>query len=274
MDKAHKQTDKILEGLEYALKKMYSDRFKELKKEVKEIYAEMDLSKAKTPIERYVLAQKYKRLKKLEENFAVGLNETNKQAVKETNKQLFKVYKKNYAHGLDNLAVLLAITIPNKYEKPETKAEIEKGQPPYNQIAVDNMKDMHDLRKSVNKQVIDGIMQGETVEDLVDRLKDVVEMKLSDITRIARTQTTRLENKGRFDAYKAGAEMGYDLVKQWVAVGDDKTRDAHNHANGQVVDYDKPFIVDGEELMYPGDPNGSAGNVINCRCTMVAGLKN
>jgi hypothetical protein len=26
--------------------------------------------------------------------------------------------------------------------------------------------------------------------------------------------------------------------------------------------------------MYPGDPNGSAGNVINCRCTMIAGLKN
>lgn len=271
--KTHKETDKMLAGLEFALKKMYSKGFNDLKKEVKEIYADMDLAKAKTPIERYVLSQKHKRLERITNNFAVALNVINKNAVKETNKQLFMIYKKNYMSGLDNLAVLLAITIPNKYQKTETQKEIEEEQPPYNQIAVDNIKDIHDLKKEVNKQVIDGIMQGDSVQDVVDRLKDVVEMKLSDITRIARTQTTRLENKGRFDAYKAGAEMGYDLVKQWVAIGDEKTRDAHLKANGQTVDYDKPFIVDGEELMYPGDPNGSAGNVINCRCTMIAGLK-
>jgi len=29
---------------------------------------------------------------------------------------------------------------------------------------------------------------------------------------------------------------------------------------------DQPFIVDGESLDYPGDPSGSAANVINCRC--------
>jgi hypothetical protein len=34
------------------------------------------------------------------------------------------------------------------------------------------------------------------------------------------------------------------------------------------VPIDEPFIVSGEELMYPGDPSGSAGNVINCRCAI------
>ena len=29
---------------------------------------------------------------------------------------------------------------------------------------------------------------------------------------------------------------------------------------------DEPFEVDGEQLMYPGDPAGSAGNIINCQC--------
>jgi hypothetical protein len=29
-----------------------------------------------------------------------------------------------------------------------------------------------------------------------------------------------------------------------------------------------PFDIGGEALMYPGDPAGSAGQVINCRCAM------
>ena len=63
------------------------------------------------------------------------------------------------------------------------------------------------------------------------------------------------------------------MVKEWVSVDDNRTREAHHHADGQVVPLDEPFIVDGEELMYPGDINGSASNVINCRCTMRAGIK-
>jgi hypothetical protein len=31
---------------------------------------------------------------------------------------------------------------------------------------------------------------------------------------------------------------------------------------------DQAFEVGGEMLMYPGDPAGSAGNVINCRCAI------
>ncbi len=31
----------------------------------------------------------------------------------------------------------------------------------------------------------------------------------------------------------------------------------------------QPFIVGGEQLQYPGDPAGSAWNVISCRCTQL-----
>jgi uncharacterized protein with gpF-like domain len=60
--------------------------------------------------------------------------------------------------------------------------------------------------------------------------------------------------------------------KEWLSAIDERTRDAHVAANGQVVPVEEPFIVDGEELMCPGDSGAgvSAGNVINCRCTMVA----
>jgi hypothetical protein len=56
-------------------------------------------------------------------------------------------------------------------------------------------------------------------------------------------------------------------TKEWVSRGDSRVRDAHIAADGQVVAVNMPFIVKGESLMYPGDPAGSASNIINCRCS-------
>ena len=56
------------------------------------------------------------------------------------------------------------------------------------------------------------------------------------------------------------------MKREWVAAQGERTREDHSAANGQIVSMNQPFIVGGEELMYPGDPNGSAENVINCRC--------
>jgi hypothetical protein len=69
-------------------------------------------------------------------------------------------------------------------------------------------------------------------------------------------------------ATQAAAEASeIPMKRQWVAAqSEDRTRDDHRDANGQTVGMYEPFIVGGEELMYPGDPNGSAENVINCRC--------
>ena len=38
--------------------------------------------------------------------------------------------------------------------------------------------------------------------------------------------------------------------------------------NGVTVPIDQPFP---NGLMYPGDPSGSPGEIINCRCDMIPG---
>jgi hypothetical protein len=70
------------------------------------------------------------------------------------------------------------------------------------------------------------------------------------------------------------AEIDDEPVKEmtrqkiWIAILDDHTREAHAEADSQIVDYEDPFDVGGEELMYPGDDSmgASEGNIINCRC--------
>jgi uncharacterized protein with gpF-like domain len=83
---------------------------------------------------------------------------------------------------------------------------------------------------------------------------------------IARTET---HGAGNFGAKKQAESTGLKLRREWIAADQPgRTRDAHEDANEQVVGMDEPFEVDGELLDYPGDPTGSAANVINCRCAV------
>lgn len=54
------------------------------------------------------------------------------------------------------------------------------------------------------------------------------------------------------------------MVKQWDAALDGKTRDFHRRVDGEIRELDEKFS---NSLMFPGDPSGDTGEVINCRCT-------
>jgi hypothetical protein len=84
--------------------------------------------------------------------------------------------------------------------------------------------------------------------------------------RIARTETTTAAG---FAAIQRAKESNLILEKEWIAVNDVRTRLDHTLEQGQKVDLDQPFIMaDGSQLQYPGDINGGASQVINCRCTI------
>jgi SPP1 gp7 family putative phage head morphogenesis protein len=112
-------------------------------------------------------------------------------------------------------------------------------------------------------------MQGESIPNLAKRMQDITNKTLSESIRIARTETTRVENSAKQDVGEHGEKLGFKMKKQWISTSDGRTRPEHAGADGQIVDIDKPFIVGGEELMYPGDESGSAWNTINCRCTTI-----
>ncbi len=94
--------------------------------------------------------------------------------------------------------------------------------------------------------------------------------------RIARTESTAASNYG---AMKSAEEFGYAMTKEWMSAHDSRTRrkpdDEYDHRqmDGKKVNYEEPFEFHSKEgvvdkIMFPGDPQGHAGNVINCRCTV------
>lgn len=87
---------------------------------------------------------------------------------------------------------------------------------------------------------------------------------------IARTETTRATNAGSHEIYQgAGVER-----KIWQATNDDRTRDSHASASGQVQPINLPFKIGSSEMMYPGDASLGApvSEFANCRCTVLPDL--
>ena len=85
--------------------------------------------------------------------------------------------------------------------------------------------------------------------------------------RLIRTEGTNIANYATMQSAQSIFPAS-QLKKEWIASFDDRTRDAHAQADGQIVMQSDPFLVGGEQLLYPGDPAGSSTNVINCRCSV------
>jgi len=83
---------------------------------------------------------------------------------------------------------------------------------------------------------------------------------------IARTETHASAN---YAVHEAFISTGIEARREWVAAEDERTREDHINANGQIVGLNEAFVVGDSELMYPSDPSGSPEQVINCRCAVV-----
>jgi hypothetical protein len=94
------------------------------------------------------------------------------------------------------------------------------------------------------------------------------QIDLSDAMRIARTEGNRINQQARLDAGDEAVQNGCDIVKQWDATLDGKTRPAHQEADGQIREWGEDFDVMGEKLPAPS-VGGSASNVCNCRCQLL-----
>lgn len=122
-------------------------------------------------------------------------------------------------------------------------------------------------KQHINSAITQGVLQGDDLKTISNRLRQVTDMDKKAAMRNARTMMTGAQNAGRLDAYNRAEKMGIKVLKQWMATLDHHTRSSHAHLDGQKVEIDKKFS---NGLMFPGDSNGEPSEVYNCRCTMVA----
>lgn len=118
------------------------------------------------------------------------------------------------------------------------------------------------IRESVLASYADGLSVADAAAAIREKVADVAPWQAR---MLARTDLNSLANGGSvMAASMAGLEF-----KQWLTAEDDRVRETHMEADGQVVPIDQQFDVGGESLDYPGDPAGSDEEVCNCRCTVL-----
>lgn len=128
-------------------------------------------------------------------------------------------------------------------------------------------------KRKITNQVTQGIIQGESIPKIAKRLSSVTgSQNMKSMMMHARTSVTNAQNAGRIQSYRNAQSLGINVKKEWLATLDNRTRDQHGRLDGQKVDVDKPFVVDGFEIQYPGDPKAEPALVYNCRCTLVADI--
>lgn len=127
------------------------------------------------------------------------------------------------------------------------------------------------IQQYLLKSVEEGLTLPETIKLL--RTAGITDYRAE---MIARTETGRAANIGSMVGATA---TGLVTMKEWIAAKDNRTRRVprdmfdHLHMDGIKIPYDEKFNVKTknggfEQMLHPCDPSGSAGDVINCRCTL------
>lgn len=142
---------------------------------------------------------------------------------------------------------------------------------PYKKIELSVDKATRYNKTKLQNALLQGILQGDSIDHIADRFTKVVGMSRACAVRNARTAVTGAQNAGKQDRYENLEAQGVVMTKIWQTTMDGRERPEHGEANGQEVSVDEPFDVGGEELMYPADDAGSPWNIYNCRCTMKMG---
>ena len=292
VDKAHLATDELLNQMERRLRAIYTRASREigeawkaylkeagteiadLQRQYQEAKAANDdkltrqlgksLQKAKR--ERTLMDKRYRELTRQTAEQLAHVNET---ATAYINKNLPEAYAINYNatgeafDGIGGYSFTLtdADTVRNLVESDRSFLPMRD---------LDFSRDVAWNIEKMNAEVLQGILQGEPIDKIADRLAQVIGMNLRSAISAARTMVTSAENKGRQDGFERAAAMGIILEREWIATSDGRTRDWHRELDGVTVRVDEPFENAIGKIMYPGDPSANGANVWNCRCTIAA----
>lgn len=120
------------------------------------------------------------------------------------------------------------------------------------------------VKRNVRKEIVSGLINGEAHAQIAERIKKVFNVSASRASVIARTEVGQAMNFARNQQLRR-SQFEW---KQWFTAMV-KVRPSHQPMHGMIIRMEEPWIVGGATLMYPRDPAGPAGEVINCRCIEV-----
>jgi len=134
-------------------------------------------------------------------------------------------------------------------------------------------------RRLLRMSLADGVQRAETITELANRVQEVFDVRRANTATIARTEALSALN---FAAEEGYTQSGVIEELDWGTSRDEFVRGSHANDEWSHVAMDRKrkklgdlwFVprnrgAGGESLRRPGDPKGSAANIINCRCRVL-----
>lgn len=185
---------------------------------------------------------------------------------------LVKCYEESWIgtlYDLQNQGIPLIFPINQKQVVEALLIDTKLSETLYKRIGID----ITELKSKIKSVVSRGISQSYSYEKIAKLIYDEYNNPKLNAIRIARTEGHRISQEATYNVQVEAKKNGADIVKEWDATLDSKTRPSHQFLDGQIVDIDKPFKnADGDEALYPGG-FGIASEDINCRCCVVQRAK-
>lgn len=287
-DYGHQETDKRLELMEKRVEEIYKQASEEMREKLAKWYKDFErmdkqkadlVEKGELPKADYLAWRKRKmvesgRLKALVDTLTEDYVNSDKIAMQIICGNLTDVYALNANYAAYKIEQDANMNLSWTLYDHSTVERLIREEPEILPLPSVNVPlDERWNRQHLNIAITQGILQGESIPHIGDRLQRILGMDRTAAIRSARTATTAAECAGRIDTYKYAESIGIEMQQEWVATLDDRTRHEHRILDGQRVDIGEAFEVDGATIRYPGDPQAPGYLVYNCRCTVIGAIK-
>lgn len=248
------------------LKQAYREALEDCKEKIWELSARTDMENLQTIIYQ----------KQYQEALKKQLEEALKQLQSDTYATISEYLEQCYQNGYigtmyDLMGQGIPLIMPIAQEAVARAIEIDSklSRGLYDRLG----EDVDRLKATVRAELSRGIANGSSWAQVAKELglsfrNTPFSRAYNNAMRIVRTEGHRVQIRSAMDAQKLAKSKGADVLKQWDATLDGKTREHHRMLDGQIREIEEPFEVAGLVTEAPG-MFGIAAEDCNCRCALL-----
>ena len=256
------------------LKKIYEDAAKEVEQKIRISNGKIDLllsvfdeldKKQKSLLQSQIYQKKFQENLKRQLDELIG--NLNVDSYDSITRYLTDSYYTGYVgtmYDIQGQGIPLITPINEKQVTRAMTLNTKLSVPLYTRMGID----VGILKKQIAKHISRGIATSSSYAHIARNIDGASNIGFNKAMRIARTEGHRIQVLSANDAQHAAKAKGCEVVKQWDATLDGRTRPMHRLLDGKLAEIDEPFVVDDIEVMYPGG-FGIASQDVNCRCALL-----
>ncbi len=287
-DFGHEESERMLQELEKRLNAEYTRATREIYKTTREYWESFQVKndiKIKQLRDGLITQDEYNhwligqtmigtRWNEMCDTLAHDMHSTNEIAASITRQFSYEAYALNHNYGTFEVERgSLIDTSYTLYDRSTVERLVRDDPsllpPPGKAVsqAIREGKDVLWNKQLIQSVAMQSILQGESIPKIAKRLAQTVgDSNRHSAVRNARTMMTGAQNAGRVDSYKRAEDMGIKMEQVWLATLDGRTRHSHRQLDGYKIKVGGKFP---NGCRFPGDPQGPAWEIYNCRCTLI-----